>query len=123
MEYKVDMYEKEGGKIPVLDFIQSLEAKKQAKIAREIDLLEKFGNELHFPHVDTIKGEKYKGLWELRTEFASNIFRIFFFLPAINNAVLLHGIVKKKQKTPKKELDVALERMKDYVRRKKDGME
>jgi len=31
-----------------------------------------------------------------------------------NNAILLHGIVKKKQKTPKKELDVALERMKEY---------
>ncbi|MCL2441753.1 MAG: type II toxin-antitoxin system RelE/ParE family toxin [Treponema sp.] len=122
MEYKVEMYEKESGKIPVKDFIQSLEAKKQAKIAREIDLLEKFGSELHFPHVDSIKGEKYKGLLELRIEFASNIFRIFFFLPSINNAILLHGI-KKKQKTPIKELDVALERMKNYLRRNKDGME
>ena len=112
------MYEKEGGKVPVMDFIQSLEPKKQAKIAREIDLLEKFGSELHFPHVDSIKGEKYKGLLELRIEFASNIFRIFFFLPSINYAILLHGIVKKKQKTPQKELDVALERMKDYLRRK-----
>ena len=118
MEYKVDMYEKEGSKMPVKDFIQSLETKKQAKIAREIDLLEKFGSELHYPHIDTIKGEKYKGLLELRIEFASNIFRIFFFLPTINNAILLHGIVKKKQKTPKKELDVALERMNDYLRRK-----
>jgi phage-related protein len=60
---------------------------------------------------------------ELRIEFASNIFRIFFFLPGINNAILLHGIVKKSQKTPKKELDVALERMKEYIRRQKDGME
>ncbi|MCL2722655.1 MAG: type II toxin-antitoxin system RelE/ParE family toxin [Treponema sp.] len=123
MEYRVEMYEKEGGKMPVVDFIQGLEVKKQAKVAREIDLLEKFGSELHYPHVDSIKGEKYKGLLELRIEFASNIFRIFFFLPSINNAILLHGIVKKKQKTPKKELDVALERMKDYLRRKKDGME
>ena len=36
---------------------------------------------------------------------------------------LLHGIVKKKQKSPKKELDVALERMKEYLRRKENGME
>jgi len=85
--------------------------------------LEKFGNELHYPHVEKIKGKKYKDLWELRIEFASNIFRIFFFLPKGNIAILLHGIVKKKQKTPKKELDIALDRMNEYLRRKKDELE
>jgi phage-related protein len=78
-------------------------------------LLEKCGNELHYPHVDTIKGKKYSGLWELRIEFASNIFRIFYFLYERNTAILLHGIIKKSQKTPKKELDTALERMKEYL--------
>jgi len=109
------MYEKKEGKVPVLEFILGLDPKQQAKIYREIDLLEKFGNKLHYPHVDTIKGDKYKGLWELRIEFSSNIFRIFYFLPRSNNAILLHGIVKKSQKTPRKELDVALSRMKDYI--------
>ena len=60
---------------------------------------------------------------ELRIEFASNIFRIFFFLPQKNNAILLHGIVKKKQKTPRNELDVALARMKEYLRRERHEME
>ncbi|MCL2722689.1 MAG: type II toxin-antitoxin system RelE/ParE family toxin [Treponema sp.] len=114
MEYNVEMYEKTDGKIPVLEFILNLNPKQQAKIFREINLLEKFGNELHYPHVDNIKGDKYKGLFELRIEFSSDIFRIFFFLNQGNNAILLHGIVKKKQKTPKKELDVALDRMKEY---------
>ena len=117
MKYNVEMYEKVDSKVPVLEFILKLQPKQQAKIYREIDLLEKFGNELHFPHVDTVKGDKYNGLWELRIEFASNIFRIFYFFPKENLAILLHGIVKKKQKTPKKELDVALERMKEYLRR------
>ena len=119
MEYTVELYEKVDGKIPVLDFILSLNPKQQAKIYREIDLLEKFGNELHYPHVDIIEGKKYKNLWELRIEFASNIFRIFYFLSQNNNVVLLHGIVKKKQKTPKKDLDIALERMKEYLRGEK----
>jgi len=123
MEYKVKMYEKSDKKIPVLDFILGLNPKQQAKIYREIDLLEKFGSDLHYPHVDSIKGDKYKGLLELRIEFSSNIFRIFFFLYQVNNAILLHGIVKKKQKTPSKELDVALERMKEYNRRKENGLE
>ena len=99
-----------------MDFILSLSPKQQAKIYREIDLLEKFGNELHYPHVDTIKGKKYKGLRELRIEFASDIFRIFYFLPKNNLAILLHGITKKKQKTPTRELDTALNRMNDYKR-------
>ena len=123
MEYNVEMYEKTDGKVPVLEFILNLEPKQQAKIYREIDLLEKFGNELHYPHVDTIKGDKYKGLWELRIELSSNIFRIFYFLPQNNDVILLHGIVKKTQKTPQKELKVALDRMKEYVRRGKNEME
>ena len=118
MRYNIEMYEKADGKVPVLEFILKLQPKQQAKIYREIDLLEKFGNELHYPHVDTVKGNKYKDIWELRVEIASNIFRIFYFLPHENFVILLHGIVKKKQKTPKKELDIALERMKEYLRRK-----
>ena len=123
MNYNVELYEKVDGETPVLEFILGLNPKQQAKIYREIDLLEKFGNELHYPHVDTIKGKKYKDLWELRIEFASNIFRIFYFLSQNNNAVLLHGIVKKKQKTPKKELDVALERKNEYLRKEKNELE
>ena len=101
MGYNVKLYEKVDGKVPVLDFILNLNPKQQAKIYREIDLLEKFGNELHYPHVDVIKGDKYKGLKELRIEFASDIFRIFFFLPKGNLAILLHGIGKKSKKHPK----------------------
>ena len=70
MRYSVKMFEKLDGSMPVQEFIQALQIKQQAKIAREIDLLEKFGSELYFPHVDTIKGDKYKGLWELRIIFA-----------------------------------------------------
>ena len=117
------MYEKEDGRMPVLNFIQGLENKKQAKILREIDLLREFGDEFHYPHIDKIEGKKYKDLKELRIKLATNNFRIFFFLPKDNIAILLHGIVKKAQKTPKKELDIALERMKEYVRRNKNGME
>ena len=120
MKYIVELYEKADGKIPVLEFILGLNPKQQAKIYREIDLLEKFGNELHYPHVDIIKGKRYADLWELRIALSSNIFRIFYFLPENSKVVLLHGIVKKKQKTPKKELDTALKRMKEYIRREKE---
>jgi len=123
MGYLVELYEKSDGETPVLEFTLGLNPKEQAKIYREIDLLEKFRNELHYPHIDSIKGKKYNGLLELRVEFSSNIFRIFFFLHKGNKAILLHGIVKKKQKTPKGELDTAMDRMNDYLRRIKDELE
>ena len=120
MEYEVELYEKVDGKIPVLDFILSLNPKQQAKIYREIELLKKFGNELHLPHVRKMEGDKYNVLWELRIEVASNAFRIFYFMHYQNHGVLLHGFQKKTMKTPSKELDIALNRMKDYIVRKKN---
>jgi phage-related protein len=69
-----------------------------------------------------MEGKKYSSLWELRVEFASNIFRIFYFMYEKNRSVLLHGIQKKTEKTPSKELDVAINRMNDYLGRKKNEM-
>jgi phage-related protein len=119
MEYEIELYEKPDNKVPVFDFIVSLSPKQQAKIYREIELLMKFGNELHFPHVRKIEGEKYSPLWELRIEFASDTFRIFYFMYYQNKCVLLHGFRKKTEKTPIKELDIALHRMNDYITRSK----
>lgn len=64
MNWKIQLYEK-NKKVPILDFIQSLPSKHQAKIRREIDLLEEFGVNLTYPHTKKIEGDKYKGLWEL----------------------------------------------------------
>jgi phage-related protein len=119
MEYEIELYEKADNKVPVLDFIVSLNPKQQAKIYREIELLRKFGNELHFPHVRKMEGEKYNALWELRIEFASDAFRIFYFMYYQNKSILLHGFQKKTEKTPSKELDIALNRMNDYIARRK----
>lgn len=42
------------------DFIKSLSPKESAKIVRDLDLLQKFGYNLHYPYVDTIKGKNTK---------------------------------------------------------------
>ncbi|WP_407895530.1 type II toxin-antitoxin system RelE/ParE family toxin [Scytonema sp. NUACC26] len=49
------------------------------------------------------------GLFEIRTDLPQGIARVLFCIYQ-NQMVLLHGFVKKSQKTPKKELDLALER-------------
>lgn len=49
-----------------------------------------------------------KGLYEVRVEVGSNIFRIFAFFDEGNLVVLGNGFQKKTQKTPKQEIDKAL---------------
>ena len=123
MGYKIEFYKTESGRAPVGDFIKSLQKKQGAKVVHDIELLQEKGSELHYPYVDSIKGEKYSGLMELRTKLANNIFRTFYFVVVRNceteeeKAVLLHAMQKKTDKTPKKELETALARMKEYKSR------
>jgi phage-related protein len=55
--------------------------------------------------------EGTSGLYEVRVEVGSNIYRIFCFFDEGNLVVLLQGFQKKSQKTPKNELERA-ERLK-----------
>ncbi|MBS4030910.1 MAG: type II toxin-antitoxin system RelE/ParE family toxin [Clostridiales bacterium] len=117
MDWQVEYYKKENGKIPVLEYLLSLDAKIRAKAFHEIELLEKHGSELREPYVKPIKGAKYKGLFEMRVKFASDIIRIFYFKYCQKTFVLLHGFTKKAEKTPQGELERALRYKKDYERR------
>ena len=59
-----------------------------------------------------------KGLYEIRVEVRSNIFRIFSFFDKGNLVVLGNGFQKKTQKTPKQEIDKALKIMEEYKNEK-----
>lgn len=117
MKWIIDFYKKENEESPVEEFLDCLPPKLQAKAIREIDLLEEFGIMLPYPHAKDIKGDRYKGLWELRVKVATDISRVFYFLPEGNTFILLHGIIKKTDATPVKELEIAKNRMDDYKRR------
>lgn len=120
MNWQVEYYKKENGDIPVLDFLLTLDAKMRAKAFSEIELLQKHGINLREPYTKSIKGEKYKNLFELRVKFSSNISRIFYFTYKNNTFVLLNGFTKKSDETPKRELDKAIKYKEDYERRCKD---
>ena len=92
---ELDFYMKENGKIPVQDFLYSLNPKLRAKAFRDIELLKQLGPELKEPCVKPIKGKDNKGLYELRIRFSSDIARIFYFTYHNNKFVLLHGFIKK----------------------------
>lgn len=111
--YEIIFYDTEDGKCPVNDFLDSLDAKMKAKTLRTIDLLEKNGPFLREPH----SGPMGDGIFELRTKQSSNISRIFYFFFVGKKAVLTNGFLKKTQKTPKAELELAKKYKKDYERR------
>jgi len=54
------------------------------------------------------------GLYEVRVEMESNIFRVFCFFDEGQIIVLINGFQKKSQKTPKKEIKIAEKLKKQY---------
>ena len=60
----------------------------------------------------------YDGLYEIRIEFEGNIYRIFCCFDQGNLVILFNGFQKKSQKTPKKEIEKAMQIMKEYFDQK-----
>ncbi len=54
------------------------------------------------------------GLFEIRVEVGSNIYRVFSFLDEGKLIVLINGFIKKNQKTPKSEIELAEKLKKQY---------
>ena len=52
---------------------------------------------------------------ELRIKHGRGISRILYFVQSGPRFILLHGFTKKSSKTPKKEIDIAVSRMKQYL--------
>jgi len=86
-------------------FIKSLEKPTIAKVLRTIDLLEKFGQKLGPPHTKKIS----VNLFELRIPGRKDV-RIFYSFHK-SQIFLLHGFVKKSKKIPRKEIKIALQKL------------
>lgn len=79
-------------------FLESLDKIPRGKILQVISLLREFGNKIGMPHSKHID----INLYELRARGGQEI-RIFYTFHS-NQAILLHGFIKKSQKTPANEL-------------------
>jgi len=109
-EWDIVYFEGGSGKTPIYDFIENLNANAKAKILNTFDLLAEYGTRLGLPHVKKVTGTE---LWELRILGGDSI-RIFYIAMSGRVFLLLHGFIKKSQKTPKKEIKIALKRLKEY---------
>lgn len=114
--FDVEFYRLPNGKAPVEEFLDSLNVKMRNKALNSLVLLEEFGNTLREPHSKPI-GD---GIFELRIKFASDITRIFYFFYVGNKIVLTNGFIKKTQKTPPAEIELAKKYKEDYEARSKE---
>lgn len=112
----VNFYTTEEGKTPVIEFLDALTAKQAQKVAWVLQLIEELDV---IPTSYLKKLVNTEEIWEVRVQAGNNIFRLLGFFDGDNLVVLDHGFQKKTQKTPTKEIKLAEQRRKDYLRRKK----
>ena len=94
-----------------LDFYENLPDNVQSKIEWTLQLIRVTRQvpEKYFKHI-----EGTRGLYEIRVEVGSNIYRIFSFFEKGNLVILGNGFQKKTQKTPKQEIIKAIKIMEEY---------
>jgi phage-related protein len=83
-----------------------------ARYLRLTDLMSEFGPNLGMPHTRAM-GE---GLFELRVKGQGGIARVFYCTIVQRRIVMLHVFIKKAQKTPKRELEIAKRRLQEVLR-------
>jgi phage-related protein len=96
-----------------LEFYEQQDHDVQEKIEWTLNLIRvmRLVPEKYFSHI-----QGTKGLYEVRVEVGSNIYRVFAFFDKGNVVVLGNAFQKKTQKTPKQEIKKALGIMKEYFR-------
>jgi phage-related protein len=115
-KFKIEIYQKENGEKPIIDFLNSLECKIRAKVEQLIKLLEERGNELKEPYSKSLKD----GIFELRYQNKRQSARILYFFYYEGKIILTNGFVKKTRKTPKDEIKRAERYRKDFIERNKN---
>ena len=100
-------YRSDSGREPVREWLKSLDLADRKVIGEDIKDVE-FSWPIGMPLVRSLRN----GLWEVRSALPhGRIARVLFCL-AGEQMVLLHAFIKKTQKTPPQDMDLALKRMK-----------
>jgi phage-related protein len=116
MDREVIFYKTSAGKSPIAEFLDNLSSKNAQKVAWVLNIIEE---------MDVVPGQYFQkmvntdDIWEVRVRAGSDIFRLLGFFDGAKLVVLSNAFQKKTQKTPRKAIEVAEERKRDYFRRKK----
>ena len=102
-----------------MDFYKTLDIKVKSKVQYVFELIKQVDR---VPEKFLAPMQGSGGLFEIRIEFQSNIYRVFCCFDEGKLVVLFNGFQKKTQKTPKTEIERALRLMKEYFELKKEKL-
>ncbi len=106
---KVIFFKTDTGNEPVREWLKAL-SKEDCKVIGTDILTVQYAWPIGRPLVDNL-GD---GIWEVRSRLDNRIARTLFAL-VDQEIVLLHGFIKKQQKTPQGELELAKKRKRQYL--------
>jgi len=94
-----------------LDFFKTLKPDVQKKINWTLQLIATIDRvpKKYFDHITNSTG-----IFEIRIEVGTDIYRVFSFFDKGNLIILINGFQKKTQKTPKSEIELAEKLKKQY---------
>ena len=111
--YEVIFYDLPDGSKPVKDFMDTLDAKMFAKVVRTLEMIKQAGPNLRLPYSEHLDD----GIFEIRAKQGSNITRVLYFFFVGKKIILTNGFVKKTQKTPKSQIELAKKYREEYKSR------
>lgn len=114
---EIYFYRTQGGDCPVEEFLNALSAKQAQKVIWVLRLVEE---------LETVPSQYFKklvgteSLWEVRAQHGGDTFRLLGFFDGPRLLVLTSGFVKKSEKIPRQELELAEKRRQDYMSRRNE---
>jgi len=107
----VKFYATEKGNEPVRSWLKELSLRDRKTVGGDIQTVQ-----YRWPLGMPLVGNMKKGLWEVRSNVSDKCIARVFFVIQEGTMILLHGIKKKDQKTPKVDLDTARSRLEKFER-------
>lgn len=120
MPFSVYFFRETDGTKPAGIFIKSLPVKLKAKVIADLHLLEEYGNLAREPLSKPLQN----GIFELRSQCGTDIVRMLYFFDDDKIIIVTNGFVKKQDKTPANEIELAkARRIIFYMQKEKNRSE
>ncbi|WP_414681533.1 type II toxin-antitoxin system RelE/ParE family toxin [Longimicrobium sp.] len=113
---EIEFYSTRSGRSPVEDFLAQLPEGAVVKIHAALEALRKF-DRVSPTHLKKLRGTN--GLWEIRVQHTGIAYRLLSFFEGSRLIVVLTAFVKKTERVPVLEIELAHHRQRDYLNRKR----
>jgi phage-related protein len=107
---EVVLFRNDDGAVPLVDWLDSLPEKAQAKCVGALRRLELLGHELRRPEADYLRDD----IFELRIGLQGVNYRMLYFFQGRAVVVVSHGLIKERA-VPPREIDRAIERRSRFM--------